>query len=113
MLRFGRVETRGPECDAKRPPPLAAGEYRAETSRDKKKAKPPGAPGALPARRLFMESLESVQAGINVALSRSIMEMQSNLAAALINGSLQAPADGARDAGLAAEGIGTKLNTVA
>ena len=30
-----------------------------------------------------MNSLESVQAGINVALSRSIMEMQSNMAAAL------------------------------
>ena len=53
-----------------------------------------------------MESLESVQASINVALSRSIM------AAALINGSLQAP-DGAHEAALAAHGIGTKLNVVA
>lgn len=60
-----------------------------------------------------MESLESVQAGINVALSRSIMEMQSNMAAALINGSLQAPAGDAHDAALAAQGIGTKLNIVA
>ena len=59
-----------------------------------------------------MESLESVQDSINVALSRSIMEMQSNMAAALINGSLQAP-DGAHEAALAAHGIGTKLNVVA
>ena len=59
-----------------------------------------------------MNSLESVQAGINMALSRSSMEMQSNMAAALINGSLQAPADGSREAALAARGIGTKLDVV-
>lgn len=60
-----------------------------------------------------MESLDSVQAGINVALSRSIMEMQANMAAALINGSVQPVADGSRDAALAAQGIGTKLNVTA
>ena len=60
-----------------------------------------------------MNSLESVQAGVNMSLSRSIMEMQSNMAAALINGSLQAPADGSREAALAAQGIGTKLDVVA
>lgn len=60
-----------------------------------------------------MDSLESVQTGVNMALSRSIMEMQANMASALINGSLQAPADGSREAGLAAQGIGTKLDVVA
>lgn len=60
-----------------------------------------------------MESLEAAQVSVNMSLSRSIMEMQSNMAAALINGSLQAPADGSREAALAAQGIGTKLDVVA
>ncbi|MCI7569462.1 MAG: hypothetical protein MSH25_08875 [Desulfovibrio sp.] len=60
-----------------------------------------------------MESLEAAQVSVNMSLSRSIMEMQSSMAAALINGSLQAPADGSREAALAAQGIGTKLDVVA
>ncbi|WP_299396284.1 hypothetical protein [uncultured Desulfovibrio sp.] len=60
-----------------------------------------------------MESLEAAQVSVNMSLSRSIMEMQSSMAAALINGSLQAPADGSREAALVAQGIGTKLDVVA
>ena len=60
-----------------------------------------------------MESLEAAQVSVNMSLSRSIMEMQSSMAAALINGSLQAPADGSREAALAAQGIGTTLDVVA
>ena len=60
--------------------------------------------------------LEAVQASINVALSRSIMDMQANMASQIINGSsagLATQTDPARDAGLAAEGIGTRVDTVA
>ena len=42
-----------------------------------------------------------------------IRSFDRNMAAALINGSLQAPADGSREAALAAQGIGTKLDVVA
>lgn len=63
--------------------------------------------------------LEAIQASLNVALSRSILNMQANLASQLINGStagMASPAaqtDPARAAGLAAEGIGTRLDVVA
>lgn len=60
--------------------------------------------------------LEAVQASINVALSRSIMDMQANMASQIINGrsaGLATQTDPARAAGLAAEGIGTRVDTVA
>lgn len=63
--------------------------------------------------------MEALQASLNVALSRSILNMQASLASQLINGSTAdaaAPAtqtDPARAAGLAAEGIGTRLDAVA
>ena len=60
--------------------------------------------------------LEAVQASINVALSRSIMDMQANMASQIINGSsagLATQTDPARAAGLAGEGIGTRVDTVA
>lgn len=49
-----------------------------------------------------------VQAQMGIAMAKKAMEFQGDMTLALINGG-----DAARNAGLAAEGIGGKLNIVA
>ena len=58
--------------------------------------------------------MEEVQAAMDVAVTKEALEFEATMSAALINVTLQKSAEMqsslARDAGLAAEGIGKNLN---
>ncbi|MDR3361717.1 MAG: hypothetical protein LBO64_02580 [Desulfovibrio sp.] len=61
--------------------------------------------------------MDSVQMSLGAAVMRSALNFQGNMAAAVINGSLGNGANGqdqsmqaARASGMAAEGLGVKLN---
>ena len=60
--------------------------------------------------------MEEVQAAMSVAATREALNFDASMTAALISGSIQKGAETqaalARDAGLAAEGIGKNLNMV-
>ena len=58
-----------------------------------------------------MASAEA-QASMSIAMTKKSMDFQASMTASLINGGLQQSAE-MRDAGLAAQGIGGKLNVVA
>ncbi|WP_297671319.1 hypothetical protein [uncultured Desulfovibrio sp.] len=64
-----------------------------------------------------MDDLQQVQTAANVNVARSVMDLQANMAASLISGSLGKDAElqdqMARVAGLAAQGIGGNLNITA
>lgn len=70
--------------------------------------------GKLP--EAAMEGMEAAQAAINVALSRSIMDMQRSMVAQLVGGGVQSGGQGAGadlvQQVMAAQGIGTKLDIV-
>lgn len=77
----------------------------------------PAIPAGGKSPEASMEGMEAAQAAINVALSRSIMDMQQSMVAQLVGGGVQA--GGGQGAGsdlvqqvMAAQGIGTKLNIV-
>jgi hypothetical protein len=64
--------------------------------------------------------MDTVQASLSTAVMQTAMNFQGNMAAAVINGTSMNPNQGpdaaqqaARAAGLAAEGVGTKLNVQA
>ena len=61
--------------------------------------------------------MEDVQMGMSVAVTKDALNFQATMAAAVINGSLdkgqEMPQNMARIDGLAAEGIGSKLNVEA
>lgn len=61
-----------------------------------------------------MDDLQQVQAAASMNVARSVMDLQANMAASLISGSLGKGAElqdqMARVAGLAAQGIGGNLN---
>ncbi len=58
--------------------------------------------------------MEATQAAMSVAISKEAMDFQASMSANLINGSLEKGAEMqnqlARSAGLAAQGIGAKLD---
>lgn len=60
--------------------------------------------------------MEDVQAAFSVAVTKEAMDFQANMSASLINGTIQKGAEMqaalSRSAGLAAQGIGTKLDIV-
>ena len=59
--------------------------------------------------------MEDTQMAMNVAITKESLDFQAGMAAALIGGTFEKSAEMqqtmARDAGLAAEGIGRNLNT--
>ncbi|RRD71761.1 MULTISPECIES: hypothetical protein [unclassified Desulfovibrio] len=59
--------------------------------------------------------MNDVQMGMSVRITREALDFQAGMAAAVINGSLDKSAEMqqnlARSQGLAAEGIGVRLNT--
>lgn len=60
--------------------------------------------------------MDDVQMGMSVAVTKEAMDFQASMSASLINGSLQKGAEMQqmlRGQGLAAEGIGNKLDVVA
>ena len=61
--------------------------------------------------------MDDVQMGMSVAVTKEAMDFQASMAATLISGSLDKGAEMqqmlSRSAGLAAEGIGGKLDVVA
>jgi hypothetical protein len=64
--------------------------------------------------------MDNVQAALGTAILQSSMNLQGNMAAAVISGSTGNPPQGqdqamqaARSAGLAAQGVGTRLDVVA
>lgn len=61
--------------------------------------------------------MEDVQMGMSVAVTKEALDFQANMSAAVINGSIdkgqEMQQNLARIDGLAAEGIGSKLNVTA
>lgn len=60
--------------------------------------------------------MDDVQTGMSVSLSRSVLNLQANMSAALISGTIDKGAEveqSMRSQGLAAEGIGGKLDVQA
>ena len=61
-----------------------------------------------------VQDVQSVQAAFNIAMTKKALNFEADMAANLITGSLQKGAEMqammSRDAGLAAQGIGTKVN---
>lgn len=60
-----------------------------------------------------MDGLESVQAAVSASVAEGTMHLQSGMAASLINGTIDKNAEMqelARAAGLAAEGLGSRLS---
>jgi len=61
-------------------------------------------------------AMDDVKMGMSVSLSRSALNFQANMSAALINGTIDKGAEmeqNMRSQGLAAEGIGNKLDVQA
>lgn len=61
--------------------------------------------------------MDDVQMGMSVTVSKEVMDFQASMSANIINGSLQKGVEMqqafSRSAGLAAEGLGNKLDVVA
>lgn len=60
--------------------------------------------------------MEDVQAAMSVAVTKEALDFEASMSASLINGTIQKSAEMqasmSRIAGMAAEGLGTKLNIV-
>lgn len=61
-----------------------------------------------------VQDLQTVQAAFDIAMTKKALNFEADMAASLITGSIQKGAEMqammSRDAGLAAEGIGTRVN---
>lgn len=61
-----------------------------------------------------VQDVQTVQAAFDIAMTKKALNFEADMAASLITGSIQKGAEMqammSRDAGLAAEGIGTRVN---